>query len=132
MKRASNFRASAVPSHGRNGPMVSFEVCAEPREDQPMITVSVILQVDPTRVDYFLECIKEQAAGSNTEPGCRRFVVSQKLDDPAVFTFQEEFIDEAALQAHYETAHFARWKERTGDGLIVSRTSARGRIVAGG
>jgi autoinducer 2-degrading protein len=96
-----------------------------------MITVSVILQVDPARVDYFMECIQEQAALSNTEPGCKRFVVSQKLDDPTVFTFQEEFVDEAALQAHYETPHFAKWKERTGDGLIVSRTSARGKIIAG-
>lgn len=96
-----------------------------------MITVSVIVNVDPARVDYFMECVREQVAGSNAEPGCRRFVVSQKLDDPAVFTFQEEFVDEAALQAHYDSPHFARWKERTGDGLIVSRTSARGRIVAG-
>ena len=96
-----------------------------------MITVSVIVQVDPTRVDFFMECIHDQAEASVKEPGCHRFVVSQKLDDPAVFTFQEEFEDEAALQAHYETPHFAKWKERTGDGLIVSRTSARGRIVAG-
>ena len=96
-----------------------------------MITVSVILQVDPARVDYFMECIRNQAENSVKEPGCHRFVVSQKLDDPTVFTFQEEFVDEAALQAHYETPHFAKWKERTGDGLIVTRTSARGKIVAG-
>ncbi len=110
---------------------VSFEEYPGTRESIRMITVTVILQADPARLDYFLECIREQAAGSNTEPGCRRFVVSQQLDNPAIFTFQEEFVDEAALKAHYETPHFARWKEKTGDGLIVTRTSSRGKIVAG-
>jgi len=95
-----------------------------------MITVTVIVNVDPARVDYFLECARDQAAASQKEPGCRRFAVSQKLDEGHVFTFQEEFVDEAALQAHYDSPHFARWKERTGDGLIVSRTSARGRVIS--
>jgi (4S)-4-hydroxy-5-phosphonooxypentane-2,3-dione isomerase len=96
-----------------------------------MITVTVILQVDPARLDFFLECIHEQAAASVKEPGCRRFEVSRKLDQPDMFTLQEKFDNEAALEAHYATPHFARWRERTGDGLIISKTAVRGEVIAG-
>jgi autoinducer 2-degrading protein len=109
---------------------VSFEVWLEAPNLRRMITVTVIVNVDPARVDFFLECARDQAAASQKEPGCRRFAVSQKLDEAHVFTFQEEFVDEAALQAHYDSPHFTRWKERTGEGLIVSRRAARGRVIS--
>lgn len=94
-----------------------------------MISVLVIIEVDPARVDYFLECLRAQARDSRQEPGCRRWEMSRKLDQPNVFTLSELFDDAAALQAHYDSPHFARWIERTKGGLMLSKTSVRGEVI---
>ncbi len=39
------------------------------------------------------------------EPGCIRFEVLQHQDEPNKFTLWEEWTNEAALQAHYDSPH---------------------------
>ena len=58
---------------------------------QRMISVTVILEVDPVRVEEFLPIVKTQAAASRREPGCLRFEVSQQLDKPNVFALSEMY-----------------------------------------
>ena len=71
----------------------------------------------PPESSTFIDCIRYQAKASRLEPGCRRWEVSRKLDQANVFTLAELYDDADALQAHYDSPHFKRWIEKTGDGL---------------
>jgi quinol monooxygenase YgiN len=95
-----------------------------------MISVLVTIEVDPSRMDRFMEIIRAQAAGSRAEPGCRRWEVSRKLDQENVITISELFDDAAALQAHYDSPHFKRWIENTSDGIMLSKMSVKGKVIA--
>ncbi len=39
------------------------------------------------------------------EPGCKRLILYQDADNPAVFTVIEKFADEAAFQAHLDAPY---------------------------
>jgi quinol monooxygenase YgiN len=45
---------------------------------------------------------------SRAEPGCITFDVSRSIEDASVFVLYEEWHDQAALDIHYGTEHFAR------------------------
>lgn len=45
-------------------------------------------------------------AASRTEPGCVMYIVNQDIEDPAVFVLYEQYVDEAAFQAHVASEHF--------------------------
>lgn len=96
-----------------------------------MISVTVILEVDPLRVEEFRTIVTTQAAASREEPGCLRFEVSQQLDKPNVFALSELYVDRQAVEEHYGSAHFAQWKAAVSDGLILHRTSSRGDVIDG-
>ncbi len=95
-----------------------------------MISLIVILEIAPARLDEFIGYVREQAAASCQEPGCRRFEVSQKLDQSNLFTLAELYDDQAALDAHLVSPHFLQWRERVADGMILSKTSVRGNVIA--
>jgi autoinducer 2-degrading protein len=90
-----------------------------------LISLTVHLEIDPAREAEFLAAIGENAVASRAEPGCRRFEVHRCLDRPAAFVLWEVYDDSAALAAHHASAHFARWKQRSADGLLRSKQSLR-------
>ena len=94
-----------------------------------MVNVIVILEIDPARVDAFLEVIRFNAAESVKEPGCLRFEVSRQFEKENLFALSESYTDEAAMQAHYETPHFARWKEASATGFVLNRWSVKGPVL---
>lgn len=95
-----------------------------------MITITVILEIDPARVDEFIQAITTNAAASRQEPGCLRFEVSRQLDDAPVFALAELYQDQAAVDAHYASAHFAEWKKVVDTGIVLKRTAVRGRVLS--
>jgi autoinducer 2-degrading protein len=94
-----------------------------------MISLTVHLDIDPDRVDEFLEAMASHAAASRAEPGCRSFRLHRRLDRPASFVLWEVYEDLAALSAHHASPHFARWKERSAGGLVLSKESVRCEVV---
>ena len=42
---------------------------------------------------------------THAEPGCIRYEMWQNRENPAEFTFVEEWADDAALDAHFQTPH---------------------------
>ncbi len=93
------------------------------------ISITVILEVDPQRLDEFIAAITTQAAASREEPGCLRFEVAQQIDKPNVFALAELYQDRDAVEVHYASEHFAQWKAAIGNGLILNRTSVRGQVL---
>ncbi len=94
-----------------------------------MISINVILEIDPARVDEFVSAIKTNAAASREEPGCLRFEISAHLEKPNVFALAELYKDRDAVEAHYGSDHFAAWKKVADTGIIVQRTSMRGEVL---
>jgi autoinducer 2-degrading protein len=78
-----------------------------------MFTVLVDLTVRPDRIEEFIDAIGENSRASlRDEPGCLRFDVHRRLDDPHRFVLHEVYTDEEAFRvAHREAPHYAAWRE---------------------
>ena len=57
--------------------------------------------------------LSELAAGAHGEPGCVSFRVLG-ADDPGELVLLASWASENALRAHYETAHYRRYREYVG------------------
>ncbi|MCX2889555.1 putative quinol monooxygenase [Pseudomonas sp. DCB_BI] len=72
-----------------------------------MYSLFIRTRVKLGSAEAFLTAIKANAAASvATEPGCLVFDVSQDRVDPHVIYLYEIYRDEAAYDAHTQTAHF--------------------------
>ena len=85
-----------------------------------MIVLMVQLNVDPERIDQFMEASKGVARASvHDEPGCRRFDIVQDEKVPTRVAFTEIFDDEAAVYAHPRFEHYPKWRAATADGSLA-------------
>jgi autoinducer 2-degrading protein len=77
-----------------------------------MLALVVSLQVKPDMRDRFLAAAEDDSTCSvRDEPGCLRFDVLRDQTDPNHFFFYEIYRDEAAIDAHRQMPHYARWTE---------------------
>lgn len=67
--------------------------------------------------------VRELAGPSRAEPGILVYQPHRDPDDPNVFLFYEQYVDEAAYQAHVESDHFKQW----GFGDAIPRLESRER-----
>src|ERR1043166_3195758 len=75
-----------------------------------MIVNLVKVRIKPEKRQPFLEAIEQDALHSEAdEPGCLRFNVLQDTQDPNAYIFYEVYKDQAAVEAHRATPHFAAW-----------------------
>ena len=83
-----------------------------------MIANVVKVRIKPEQRQRFLEVIEHDALHSEAdEPGCVRFNVLQDTKDENVYLFYEIYQDQAALDAHRTTPHFAMWSEAAKESL---------------
>ena len=76
-----------------------------------MLAIWVKAKIKATMRDKFLKAIEADALGSERdEPGCLRFNVLQDDEDENVYYFYEVYKDQAALEAHRNTPHYAIWR----------------------
>ena len=76
-----------------------------------MIALFVTLDVRPALRQRLMAAITAQAAASlEREPGCVQFDVCIDTADPNRVLLYEVYEDEAALDAHGRTPHFATWR----------------------
>jgi quinol monooxygenase YgiN len=59
-------------------------------------------------VDEVVATMKELAAATRQEPGCVHYIPVQDPEDPRTFLFYEQYVDEAAFEAHGASEHFQR------------------------
>jgi len=79
-----------------------------------MLAIWVKARIKAGERQRFLKAIEADALGSEgDEPGCLRFNVLQDAQDENVYYFYEVYKDEAALEAHRATPHYAVWKAVT-------------------
>ncbi|MGH7301541.1 MAG: putative quinol monooxygenase [Candidatus Rokuibacteriota bacterium] len=76
-----------------------------------MYALLVTIKLKPEERERFLGAIEDDAICSERdEPGCLRFNVLQDLQDENVYYFYEVYQDQAALEAHRNTPHYAIWR----------------------
>jgi (4S)-4-hydroxy-5-phosphonooxypentane-2,3-dione isomerase len=76
-----------------------------------MLAIWVKVRVKPQLRQRFLEAIESDAlASERDEAGCLRFNVLQDARDENVYYFYEVYENQAALEAHRTTPHYAVWR----------------------
>ncbi len=85
-----------------------------------MIVQVVYLEVKEEALSFFLQEARANAAESKKEAGVIQFDLLQQLDAPTKFMLYEAYQNEAALEAHRNTAHFKRWLD-VGVPLLTKR-----------
>jgi len=73
------------------------------------------LRAHPDHVErYKVRLLRHARISLDREPGrCLRFDVHQDVADPTLFLLIEEYADQAALEAHRSSPHFAEYKAET-------------------
>lgn len=74
--------------------------------------LNVKLSINPAMREQFLASVRNNAAGTAKEPGCRSYSWGESTRESNVFHFQEVFDSAAAFDAHAAAPHFKEW-ERT-------------------
>jgi quinol monooxygenase YgiN len=75
----------------------------------PLLVNVVEYDILPGQIDAYLAALKENAAASVKEPGCREFNVLVSQKDPNHVLIVEVYDDAAAAQAHRETDHYKKY-----------------------
>ena len=79
-----------------------------------MQALVVEFRIKPSFIEAFDRAIVENARASrDSEPGCRQFDVCRSPTEPALFFLYELYDDEAAIQAHLQSAHFQQMNSAT-------------------
>ncbi len=76
-----------------------------------MYVVVIQVHVKPEHCEEFLHATLENARNTVEEPGALRFDVLRQADDPTRFVLYEVYFDEAGMEAHKATPHYARWRD---------------------
>jgi quinol monooxygenase YgiN len=65
--------------------------------------------------------LRELADATRQEPGCELYIPVREAESPRSFLIYEQYVDEAALEAHGASDHFKRLATGTLLGLIEPR-----------
>ena len=87
------------------------------------ITMICNVHVKDDSIEAFKEISLANVAGSLQEPGITRFDLLQQVDDPTRFILYEEYVDEAATQAHKTTPHYLTWREAVAELMATPRVT---------
>lgn len=70
-----------------------------------MFAVTARFKVKHGHVDEVIALLAQAAVPSRQEPGCHLYVANQDRSDPGTIVMYEQYDDEAAFQAHIDSAH---------------------------
>ena len=71
-----------------------------------MVVLAVTWVANPGREEEVAGIFGKLQEASRQERGCLMYIVHRHKDDARTFFIYEQYRDEAALQAHRESAHF--------------------------
>jgi quinol monooxygenase YgiN len=78
-----------------------------------VITIVATLRAAEGKADALAALLVEQAAVvRSAEPGCLIYRPHRSTRDPDVFLFYEQYVDDAAVEAHRKAPHLRAFRER--------------------
>ena len=93
-----------------------------------MLTLIVRLRIRTGYRDEFLAGVRENAAVSILEPGCRRFDIVEHSGDSEQFSLYEIYDDADAFERHRASPHFRRWR-LVADRCVVEQVNELGSLL---
>jgi len=80
------------------------------QEAVKVIVLIVHATMKPGTEEEAKRIYREVTESTRKEPGCLQYVIHQSTENPLNFAFYESYTDQAAVDAHRATPHFARYK----------------------
>ncbi|HZR27690.1 MAG TPA: putative quinol monooxygenase [Terriglobales bacterium] len=77
-----------------------------------MIVLAVIWVTKPGHAEEAAKIFQVLTAESCKEPGCLMYVVHRHRSDPSRFFIYEQYVDDAALEAHRNSQHFLEYARK--------------------
>ena len=77
-----------------------------------MIVIAGKIQVKPERRDEARKAALDMVEATRREAGCVSYAFYADLVEPATFFLFEEWESDAALGAHFQTEHMARFQQQ--------------------
>ena len=77
-----------------------------------MIVIAGKIQVKPERRDEARKAALDMVEATRRESGCLSYAFYADLVEPATFFLFEEWESDAALAAHFQTEHMARFQQQ--------------------
>jgi quinol monooxygenase YgiN len=74
-----------------------------------MVSFTVRMKFAEADHDVVAEMLRKLTLESRKEPGCVTYVAHFVAGDPGVVFIYEQYVDEAALEAHQNSAHFREY-----------------------
>jgi quinol monooxygenase YgiN len=74
-----------------------------------MVTIVAYFTVKPDVLEQVKDLSHKMQELSRQEPGCRAYVAHQAVEDPLRWCFYEVYDNEAAIEAHRASPHFAEY-----------------------
>ena len=93
-----------------------------------VITGKFVLATPPS--DAVRQAADEMMKASRAEAGCAHYAFAQDLGDPNVLWVTEEWTDEAALGAHFQTPHMAAFQKVMATLQITARSIKRYEVAS--
>ncbi len=78
-----------------------------------MLIITALMKVKKGKADEFEKAARKYAPLFLKDPGCGMYRVQQRLDNPEVFLFYEQYEDKDALKYHVQSATFKDMKAAT-------------------
>ena len=75
-----------------------------------MLLVVGTVRLPPERLADARPVMARMVAASRAEPGCRLYAYAEDVLDPGLVRVTELWDDQAALDAHFASAHLAAWR----------------------
>lgn len=85
------------------------------------VKIVAVLVARPGKAEELKALITSLADHSRAEPGNLRWDIWRDKAEPARFVLDELYVDDAAVAAHRQTAHFQAYLARIGD--LAERTA---------
>jgi quinol monooxygenase YgiN len=82
-------------------------------------------QVKPGEAEAVLDLLDQISRASTAEPGCLLFWIHRSVDDPSTFFLYEQYVSEAAYEAHAASDHVRRLVLEDAVHRLVSRRRER-------
>ena len=94
-----------------------------------MLVVIAQYRTRPGKGDEVASVLALHRSATVAEPGCRAFVVNRSQDDCDRFVLYEQYVDEAAFEAHRASRHFQRYIEGQVGPFLAERSWERFAVV---
>jgi quinol monooxygenase YgiN len=88
-----------------------------------MIALIVNLWVQPGTEAQAVDYVRVMQENSRKEPGCHLYIGQQSTKDPRHFCFYEQYVDQAALDAHRAAPYFDEYVTRGLNTVVERRES---------